>query len=318
MDYKDNVKAKVIAHSQAPNGGELITMEIDFHRFILPEYNTHRVLSKNAQSSRAIPVKDIINQVRTNPAIPVHWGKKRSGMVADEECENLVDLFWLDEDIDPFTNEAAWRRAAEVASDIAESFLEAEYHKQIVNRLLEPFMWTKGVTTAIREGFESMFKLRRAYDAQPEFKLLADRMKDALDNSTPIKLNYGDYHMPYLDTFLLENGERVYGNERLDGVNNRFYYSNLEHAIKVATSCCAQVSYRKLDDSLEKALKIYDMLNLPVNGVYPEGNPHFSPAEHIAKVVPYTISNGGNFGEGQFWQYRKALESGHEDEFLVD
>ncbi|QDP59480.1 MAG: putative thymidylate synthase [Prokaryotic dsDNA virus sp.] len=287
----DKPSAKVICHSKAPNGEELITLEIELHRFVLPEFNTHRVFSRNFQSSRAVPVEKMIEQVRTNPAMPVHWGKNQRGMQAEEEVPNYKDFG---------QGEYQWLGSASDAALRAEILHRQGYHKQIVNRLLEPFMWTKGVVTATREGFESFFKLRCHKDAQPEIKLLAERMKKAIDQSSPRKLCYGEYHLPYVD------------------FDDPFY--TLQEAIKVSTSCCAQVSYRVLDDSLEKALKIYGMLNLPLRGIYQKDPPHFSPTEHVAKVVNdkdwYDYTAGGNFVTETFWQYRKALELGNEKQFM--
>lgn len=288
--------AKIIAHSEAPNGEELITMELEFHRFILSELNTHRSFSRNAQSSRAVPIEKMIEQVRTDPAMPVHWGKNQAGMVAEKE----LDATSKDEAV------LYWISTAQTAASYATLMKDSGCHKQIVNRLLEPFMKTKGVVTATRTAYEAFFKLRCHKDAQPEIKLLAERMRDALDNSVPKLLDYGDYHLPYVDVDI---------NEMLT-----------EEAVKISCSCAAQVSYRRLDDSLDKALKIYDMLNLPVDGVYPEDPPHFSPTEHIAKVVDaemmYNVglcdinTISGNFNTNVFWQYRKALEIGMEQEFL--
>lgn len=278
--------AVVICHSKAPNGEELVTMEINLHRFILPEFNTHRVFSRNFSSSRAVPVNKILEQVRNDPAMPVHWGKNQRGMVAEEELDkNFIEVA-----------EGAWVAAANRAADVAEYMVtQMNCHKQIVNRLLEPFMWTKGVVTSTKEGFESFFKLRSHKDAQPEIKALSDAMMKSLEESVPQELEYGDYHLPYIDS-----------------------YTSLEKAIKTSTSCTAQVSYRMLDGSLEKALKIYDMLNLPENGVYPEDPPHFSPTEHVAKVTnEHLLAEGsGNFNSDTFWQYRKALEQGNEKHFI--
>lgn len=291
--------AVIIKHSKAPNGEELITMEIELHRFILPEFNTHRSFSRNFQSSRAVPIEKMIEQVRNSPAMPVHWGKNQAGMVAENELSGkplqMAEIFWLN--------------AAEDAADNAERLAAQGTHKQIVNRLLEPFMKTKGVVTATRTAYEAFFKLRCHKDAQPEIKLLAERMRTALVNSVPVDLDYGDYHLPYVPN---------------DKVFEETF--TIEDAVKVSTSCCGQVSYRRLDDSLEKALKIYDMLNLPVNGVYPDDPPHFSPTEHVVKIVDikmmYDIGLceikqiSGNFNDSVFWQYRKALEIGMEQEFL--
>lgn len=297
--------AKVICHSKAPNGEELITMEVEFHRFILAEVNTHRVLSRNYQSSRAVPIEKMIEQVKTDPAIPIHWGKNQRGMVADEEQNELVSN-------NQYTVEDWWKLSALSAARFAEELHLAGYHKQIVNRLLEPFIWTKGVITTTKEGWESVFKLRLHKDSQPEFQALAKKIKEAIDESEPDELDYGSYHLPYVE-------------------HPRVGDFNLKDAIKISTSCTAQVSYRVLDDSLEKALKVYGMLNLPVDGVYPEDPPHFSPAEHVVKVVDeyYMAENlgiieepilscSGNFQSRTFWQYRKALEVGQEKEFIEE
>lgn len=292
--------AKIIAHSKAPNGEELITFEIELHRFVLPEFNTHRLLSRNFQSSRAVPIEKMIEQVRNSPAYPVHWGKNQAGMVAENELSLdilVMDVNYMDGSYQS-TLEEAWLNAARQSANTAEMFNIAGLHKQIVNRVLEPFMKTKGVVTATRKSYEAFFKLRCHKDAQPEIKLLAERMRDALDNSIPKELTYGKYHLPYLNGDISE--------------------MSIKDAIKISTSCCGQVSYRKLDDSLTKALKIYDMLNLPINGKYPEEPPHFSPTEHIAKIVDGHVypESSGNFNSRVFWQYRKALEGGWEQEFL--
>ena len=293
----DFPSAKIICHSKAPNGEELITFELEFHRFILSELNTHRSFSRNAQSSRAVPIEKMIEQVRNNPAMPVHWGKNQAGMVAEKELDELV----YDDKGNGFLVEGWWRSAAKSAANYAEAMSKAGYHKQIVNRILEPFMKTKGVVTATKDAYEAFFKLRCHKDAQPEIKLLAERMQKALNESIPNELNYGEYHLPYLCVDV---------NEMLT-----------EDAVKISCSCTAQVSYRRLDDSLDKALKVYDMLNLPVNGVYPEDPPHYSPTEHVAKVMEdykHESFMSGNFHSGTFWQYRKALEMGLEDKFLEE
>ena len=300
----DFPSAKIIAHSKAPSGEELITMEIELHRFVLPEFNTHRSFSRNFQSSRAVPIEKMIEQVRNDPAMPVHWGKNQTGMVAENELDAPV----LDNIGEEFSVQEWWQLSAEESANAAEAMDEAGYHKQLVNRLLEPFMKTKGAVTATKDAYEGFFKLRCHKDAQPEIKLLAERMKDALDNSTPRELQYGEYHLPYVTHSDFPPSE----------------FGLREHLIsakvKVSCSCNAQVSYRRLDDSLDKALKVYDMLNLPVNGVYPEDPPHYSPTEHVAKVYHIwedeMTAMSGNFNSRVFWQYRKALESGNEQEFL--
>jgi len=294
--------SKVVCHSKAPNGEELITLEIELHRFILPEHNTHRSLSRNFQSSRAVPVLKQLEQICNDPAMPVYYGSEQRGMTAGEELTGveleLAKMIILG--------------MRDACLNGVKQLQKLGLHKQISNRYVEPWMKTKGVVTATREAFEAMFLLRCHKDAQPEFKLLAERMRASIEESKPQELKYGEYHLPYVDFYYSESGDIVEG------------------AIKTSTSCNAQVSYRVLDDSLEKALKIYDMLNLPENRVYKEDPPHFSPTEHIAKVVETTLieereegnstyyypDQSGNFNSPSFWQYRKALEVGLEDDFI--
>lgn len=277
------VSAKVVCDSKFGNT-RLITLEIELHRYILPEFNTHRTLSRNFQSTRAVPTKTLIDQVRNDPAMPVHWGKNQPGMVAEQEIDECNKI----------GAESQWRMAAITAAHIAESITVLGVHKQVVGRMLEPFMWTKGVVTATEDAYNAFFKLRLHKDAQPEIQSLAKEMKVTIESSVPNVLKEGEWHLPYDK-----------GNLPLD------------QAIKVSCSCVAQVSYRKLDDSLEKAIKIYDMLNLPENGVYPDDPPHFSPAEHIAQAHGFeSIQMSGNFNTKDFVQYRKMLEKGVESKFI--
>lgn len=278
-----SVSAKVVADSQYRDT-RLITLEIELHRFILPEFNTHRMISRNFQSSRAVPVEKMIEQVRTDPAMPVHWGKNQPGMQANKELEGSA-LSGV---------KFEWRVAADGAVDSAKLMLQQGAAKQIVNRLLEPFMWTKGVVTATEKAWNEFFKLRLHKDAQPEIYALAEKIKGSIESSVPRKLVAGDWHLPYC-------------------VEEEIKLSN---AIKISASCNAQVSYRRLDDSLEKATKVYDMLNLPVDGVYPEDPPHFSPTEHIAKAGDCDIEMSGNFHTEDFIQYRKVLEKGLEKKYI--
>ena len=273
------VSAKVVADSVA-SGSRLITLEIELHRMILPEFNTHRTFSRNFQSSRALPLKKQRELIEKDPAMPVWWGKNQAGMVAKEELGSVEKSQAV----------GLWTIALNQMLYIHEEMEQLGVHKQIANRLLEPFMYTKGVVTATEESFNAFFKLRCASDAQPEIKALADKMKEAVSGSSPVHLVEGDWHLPYvnLDTF----------------------EGTLEEAIKTSVSCCAQASYRNLDDSLDKALKVYDMLNLDGLG----GNPHASPCEHQACVgnsmFEHVLMNDAKLTGNLSWpwvQYRKQL-----------
>jgi len=288
--------AQMVLHSINPKGSELCTFTIELHRFILPEFNTHRTFSRNFQSSRAVPIQKLIDQVRNDPAMPVHWGKNQPGMKADQEHNALV---WeTPKGIVPYQSlvrEEAWLHAANQAADMAMHFSNAGYHKQIVNRLLEPFMWTKGVVTCTKEALDAFFKLRIHPDAQPEIKALAEAMKEAYDNSTPQKLEWYGWHIPFVAVYRgVETRDQYFGD------NSDL---SLGDALRISASCAAQVSYRKLDDSLEKAETVFGYLNL--DSFTGEGEPpHASPVEHQAQALE--SGDGGNFGRHKGWdQLRK-------------
>lgn len=282
--------AKVIADSKF-EGSRLVTLEIELHRFILPEFNTHRSISRNFQSSRAVPVKQMIEQVRNNPAMPVHWGKTQAGMQAKEELVGL-ELEMAKQ---------TWKAASVWAADSAYVMSAYGGHKQVVNRLLEPFMWTKGVVTATTDDWQAFFKLRLHKDAQPEIKALAYEINQAIINSSSAELGPDDWHMPYFG----------------DGYWLKGCGISLQDALMISASCCGQVSYRKLDGTLEKAKKIYGMLNLPEYGKYKEDPPHFSPTEHQARARNGDRDWSGNFQKEDSWlQYRKILENGYE--FMIE
>lgn len=278
IEGKGGISAKVVADSISPSGKRITTFELDYPRFCHSELMTHRLFSRNAASSRAIPVPKMIEHIKNNTAMPIHWGANQKGMQADNECDNLIKIEMFDtfdcptddlyqmESNDVFKEEA-WEVARDYAIGVAEAFHEAGYHKQIVNRLLEPFQFIKVVCTATE--YDNFFWLRNHKDAQPEIKELAHCMWEAREQSKPNRLRIGEWHVPYVETFRASDGDAI-----LEYIVEDLGVS-LEDALKVSASCCAQVSYRLTDQSLDKAIKIYDMLvnSKPV---------HASPLEHQA------------------------------------
>ena len=69
-------KVNITAHSLSPQSAETISVLATFPRIILSEINTHRMLSKNTSSSRAIPFKKMVESVQNNPFIPIAWQKE--------------------------------------------------------------------------------------------------------------------------------------------------------------------------------------------------------------------------------------------------
>ncbi|MDH2272956.1 FAD-dependent thymidylate synthase [Moraxella porci] len=263
------IKAVIIADSiSAHTNQRITTFELEYPRFIHAELMTHRQFSRNSASSRAIPIDKMIEQVENNTAYPIHWGRNQSGMQAKREVPNKIDAA------------SAWQMAALSAVDSARDLQSLGLHKQIVNRVLEPFQMMKVLVTAT--NFDNFFNLRCHADAQPEIKHLADLMYQAMQNSIPEVLHAGEWHTPYVEHQPDDNGNTLYYILK-EGSSGWMVeeYLTLEDALKVSCSCAAQVSYRKNDTSIEKALAIYDKLvnSDPV---------HASAFEHCATPInPY-------------------------------
>lgn len=176
----DSISAKVVADSLSPEGKRITTFELEYHRYILAELNTHAMTARNTASCRAIPIQRMIDLVMEQPVNPVEWGRNRAGMQAsetlDETESKLAEHVWDD----------ARRAAVRYATDL----MNLGLHKQVVNRLLEPFQKAKTVLTATE--LNNFFTLRLHSAAQPEIRVLAERMKEAMDASTPNRLQYGN------------------------------------------------------------------------------------------------------------------------------
>lgn len=255
------ISAKVICDSINPRGVRITTFELEYPRIIHSEFMTHRMFSRNAASSRAIPVSSVINLVETNPAMPVHWGKNQPGMQAKEELDEVTKA----------GVQGLWLEASKQAVSIAKVMSDMQAHKQVVNRLLEPFQHIKVVLTMTER--ENWYWLRDHDDADPTIHELARKMKEAEDASIPMFLDFGDWHLPYVQTYK-EYDQRA--NREFAVYLDEFHNPiTLEQAQMISASCCAQVSYRKQDGSLEKAEMVFKRLI--------ESEPvHASPVEHQA------------------------------------
>ena len=266
---KSNITARIVAdsitndYSTGELSSRITTFELEYPRFCHSELMTHRMFSRNAASSRAIPVPKMIELVENNIAQPVSWNMNKRGMQSHDVAPNdLQDVDPLDDD--SYTPAEAWKRASNVAVQYAKAFNKSKLHKQIVNRLLEPFQMIKVIVTAT--SFDNFFNLRLHADAQHEIKELADVMYQCYTGNVPVMLEDGDWHTPYYE----------------DGYYKHNSTESLDNALKISCSCAAQVSYRNLNDTLEKALEIYAMLV--------ESDPvHASAFEHCA--TPITESN---------------------------
>jgi len=307
------IQAKIIADSIAPSGGRLTTLEIVFPRYILAELNTHRLFSKNSASSRAIPFDKMVKEVEKNPFIPYAWQKDHKGMQGTE--------YFTSEDgdnIHKFTE--AWIVARNSAIAIAQGLTNCKVTKQLANRLLEPFMYHKVLISATE--WENFFNLRcPSYEigintfksrkeaiknnvdrndftlldwlncntgkADIHMMFLAEAIYDAIQESTPKKLEAEDWHIPYGDNIDPEKIKELFAKTAGSGYDpnnptpDAYYYDALDALYcKISIARCARLSYQTLGDNpeinYEKDLKLYDELSK---------SGHWSPFEHVAKVM---------------------------------
>ncbi|UOF79318.1 thymidylate synthase [Caudoviricetes sp.] len=259
------ISAKIIKDS-IYNGNRLTTLELEYPRYIHSEFMTHRMFSRNAQSSRAIPIETMIRNIETNPVIPIFM-KNKKGMFADEYTDGIT----LPESID------IWIDARNAAILHARKLIELGVHKQIVNRLLEPFSHIKVIVSAT--DWDNFFNLRISLNAQQEICELATKIKVAMDLSEPTRLYLGEWHIPYLD--LTE------------------YELDMPHRKMLGVARCARVSYLNHDRFIdhEKDYELHDRLL---------EDRHMSPFEHVStpSVTNVRLSNFKGWT-----QYRYRIEN---------
>jgi thymidylate synthase ThyX len=265
------ISARIVADSRNPNGNRLTSFILTYPRFIHSEFMTHRIFSRNAASSRAIPLPKMLDAIEKEPALPEHWGAEQKGMASGEELAG-VELHNV---------KASWFGAMKNAVHSAKAVAAKRLHKSLANRLVEPFSHITVLATA--SDLSNFFALRAHPIAQPEFQVLAYRMLKAYINSTPVEKFWGDWHIPH------------FGN--MEGVASG-------DILKVATARCARLSYLTFDGSYspQEDIALHDRLIGPPF--------HASPFEHCARAVIglYPKSNFDPLEDGEYagWrQYRK-------------
>lgn len=288
---KNNIKAEIVAHSKRANTGEeIITYKLTFPRIILSEVNTYKQIEKNTSSSRAIPFEKMVEVVEKEPFIPLAWQRSHKGMQGTEYITNSDDIQML---------ELEWVSAKNYAIKQAKVLNNMGASKQICNRLLEPFIWVTQLCTGTRESFEHLFEQRcpiynveglkfnskkeamelcpylgdmtnlewlqcNSGQAEIHFMDLAEKMYDALNESTPDILEEGDWHIPFKDEILLSQKNIGYSRD----------------VIKMSVCLTAKVSYTKIGDensiTVEKAREMYERL---------KNSGHWSCFGHIAQCM---------------------------------
>jgi len=296
--------AKVLADSLSPSEHRLTTLEVTFPRFVLAEFNTHRVFSRNSASSRAIPIVKQLRRVLEQPFVPLEFGSNQPGMQAgpplagealaaaerewlaarDDAVRRVLGLISepLAEDETDLPGRLDEVEAAIKAKALPEGWLNV--HKQVANRLLEPFMWHTVIVTATEWG--NFFNLRCHAEAQPEIRRAAELMHAAIEGSGPAELEWDEWHLPLVRP------------------EDRAEVDSTEQLVKVSAGRCARVSYLTHAGVRDLSADIELCERLLSSG-------HMSPLEHPARPL-----SAAELGEGEWrgnfrgWlQFRKTLQN---------
>lgn len=266
------ISAKIIADSISPDAIRLTTMELKYPRFIHAEFMTHRVFSRNASSSRAIPVEKMIQAVLDDPAMPIYWGKNQPGMQAKVELEGDEKRAAM----------RAWLDGMNQAVQCAHRLIDLGVHKQIANRMIEPWSHITVVVTATE--WSNFLHLRDHEDAQPEIAELARCVRAELVLGNPVLLQPGEWHVPYVTPKDVETICNYISNK----VDTFDEYIKI--ARQVSAARCARVSYLTHDGKapdIETDLALFERLvgSSPL---------HASPTEHQATPDgQYHVKGGG-------------------------
>ena len=257
------IEAKIICHTQNPfcSDAQIYTVEYNAPRIILAEINTHGVFAKSAASSRAIPVKKRIEMVNKQPFVPRAFGKNKKGMQATETLEGS----------DAAKAEEIWLIAVEMALLYAEEMEEVSAHKQIANRILEPYSYVKGVLTATE--WDNFFKLRMSKEAQPEFEELAHAIHVAMKASTP-KVDV--MHLPYTDGVTIVVPDDL---------------------LKISAARCARISYTSFEGKLSSPTDDITLCDTLLE------SGHMSPFQHQA-YADTLVRVDGESGEHKAYRWR--------------
>lgn len=279
----------ILASEHSITGKRLDTILCRMPRCILAEFNTHRAFSRNAASSRAIPVSKMMAQIENDPFIPVKWTKNEPGMQGYEELESY----------DAAEAKSHWCDGRWHALEQAKKLNALGAHKQVINRLLEPWMWTIVLVTATE--WENFFALRDHPAAEPHMQLLAQAIYRARMEANRKLLEPGQWHLPFIHQ--TEWHEWVLG----DGVTAEEELRKLKldgmDVLKIlSVARCASTSYKTVDGfdmTLDRAQKIYDsLLSDPL---------HASPFEHAAQADKVVNDDWGMGGYLYYGEHRNFI-----------
>jgi len=251
---------------------------------------TPRMMSRNSASTRAIPSSTQILNLLENPFVPDKFGINQKGMQALIHLDGLKHeeavAIWLsgrDRAVTTTIELLMGRKEAsalleydptreyvpgdvllamydEIHKKLPKSFDDIDLsettllnvHKQLASRDLEPYMFHTAVITMTEDA--NFYALRIHPDAQGEINKIAQLMRNVRDASTPRALDYGEYHLPYV-----EDGE----------------FDNVFDSIRSSAARAAAASYgRQNAKNPDKEFTRYGELR---------SGGHMSPLEHQAR-----------------------------------
>lgn len=259
---KNGITVEVVQHSCDANNAknQVITFNVKYGLIVHAEALRHRLFSRCVKSNRAIPMHLIRKEVIKEPYVPVWFGSKQKGMVADVEIKFKK------------TGSVLWRLGRYPACGLHWILEKVGAHKEWANRLLNPWQFVRETIT-YTEG-DNFYNLRIHKDAQKDIKELAECMFKAYQQSTPMKLTYGEWHLPYVDSRVVEGKIKYFDS---DGTE-----LSTEGAIKCSAARCARSSYDKHDKTMPLAKD-----DIPLYNQLIESDPaHASPVEHPCTVMP--------------------------------
>lgn len=328
------ISATIVADSICPRGHRITSMLVTFPRFILAELNTHRMLSKNSASSRAIPFNKMFKSVQENPFIPIAWQKEHKGMQGtnyefEEKHISEIRKRWL----------MARDEAIELANQLNYDF---EVTKQLCNRLIEPFMWHTVLITATE--WENFFALRSPQyefnnkifrskkdalveiekvlgesdfnntddylqwaainkgQAEIHMMALAECMWDAMNESTPKQLKISEWHIVFGDKFDINRIKMNCASKDTNKNESTDINWILKRKIEISTGMAARASYTVVGNekevSYETLMNIHDKMAVAIPW-------HASPFEHNAQIPTNEEYNSAVKGEVRWLDFGK-------------
>ena len=281
------IKAKIVQDSSLPTGERLLTFSVMYGRLIHSELLRHRAASHSVKSSRAIPTHKYRTEVMENIYVPVKFGTKKKGMQAGEPTF-----------LTKFYGEKIWKLSSKFACFFHWMMEKFGIHKEVANRVLEPYVWVEETITVEADALKEIANLRIHDDAQEDVRRIVEEMVYEMDRSTPVELNQEQWHVPYVVRRQVEN-EMIY----TDNTGNKL---TLDQAIVCSAARCARSSYANHDNSMSSYDKDIGLAKQLI-GSEPM---HLSPFEHQARpFIDDTEKSqyGSNFRN--FFQQRKAIEN---------